>query len=106
MVMQLLLRKQAGSLPATEWSNFLRLQSHLDDLRKIGPEEEDQFAKLKDILVMSHAAWKFSGVPETADFVESVTARVRGLHDPNNIFMDLIQGGLIYWHIFRLSSTP
>ena len=76
MVMQFLLRKQAGALSTTELEDFGGLQDHLDHFRKIGPEDESQFGGLKDISLMSHAALKFSDVQETAEYVASVTARV------------------------------
>ncbi|KAL9606220.1 MAG: hypothetical protein Q9179_000617 [Wetmoreana sp. 5 TL-2023] len=75
IVMQLLLRRRAGALTETEWIDFLSLQTHLDDFRRNDLEDNGGVTRLQDVIMMSHAAWKFSAVNETSDFVESVTTR-------------------------------
>lgn len=76
--MQLLLRRQAGSLSEAEWQDLLKLEAHfeafLTDEEPIGPGKG---TKAEDIRLMSQAASAFSGVSEPLYVIQALIARVR-----------------------------
>ncbi|KAI4132057.1 MAG: hypothetical protein LQ338_000915 [Usnochroma carphineum] len=76
--MQLLLRRQAGSISDTEWLELLKLEAHLDDFVK-DPEMIDSGmgTKWQDIQLMGQAALAFSGVSQPLGLVQSLVARER-----------------------------
>lgn len=77
VVMQLLLRRQAGSLSEGEWQDLLKLEAHLEgfprDKEPIGPGKG---TKSEDIRLMSQAASAFSGVSQPLDVIQALIARV------------------------------
>ena len=76
MVMQLLLRRKARSLPDTEWQAFLDLQSHAEDYRSSQVKNEDGLTTWRTIELMSQAASSYSGSEEPVPLIETLTARV------------------------------
>ena len=76
MVMQLLLRRKANSLPDTEWQAFLALQSHVDDFRSSRVKNEDGLTTWHTIELMSQAASSYSGSREPMSLVQTLTGRI------------------------------
>ena len=76
MVMQLLLRRKAGSLPSTEWHAFLDLQSHVDDFRSSRLKDEDGLTTWRTIELMSQAASSYSDTKESILVVQTIMARI------------------------------
>ena len=76
MVMQLLLRRKARSLPDSEWQAFLHLQSHVDDFRSSQTKNEDGLTSWHTIELMSQAASSYSGSKELVPFTQTLTARI------------------------------
>lgn len=76
MAMQILLRRQSGSIPDTGWQELLTLEAHIQGLKN-----ETIYAinkiKWQDIELMSQAVAAFSGVSESPDVVQALVARVR-----------------------------
>ena len=76
MVMQLLLRRKAESLPGTEWQAFLDLQSHVDDFRSSQTKNEDGLTTWQTIELMSQAASSYSGSKAPISFVQTLVALI------------------------------
>ena len=76
MVMQLLLRRKAASLPDPEWQAFLDLQSHVDGFRSSQITNEDGFTPWHTIELMSQAASAYSGSNEPISFIRTLIARI------------------------------
>lgn len=76
IVMQLLLRRKAKSLPDPEWQAFLDLQSHVDDFRSFPMKNEDGLTTWHTIELMSQAASSYSGSREPISFIQTLTARI------------------------------
>lgn len=84
MVVQLLLRKKAGSLSDSEWGDFLRTVDHVDDLKKDSTKGGLAHDRWQDVHLMSQAAHRYSGTTESLVLVQSMVARVcssSGCHD-------------------------
>lgn len=77
MVMQLLLRKKAGSLSESEWDEFMRTIDHVDDLKEDNTRGELAQDRWHDVQLMSQGAHRYSGTHETLTVVQSMMARVR-----------------------------
>ena len=75
MVMQLLLRRKAGSLSDSEWDDFMRTMDHVDDLQKGNDKGELAQDRWHDIQLMSQGAHRYSGTQETLTVVQSMMAR-------------------------------
>lgn len=76
MAMQILLRRQSGSIPDTGWQELLALEAHVDDF-KDGTIDARNSTKWQDIELMSQAATAFSGVLQSPNVVQAIIARVR-----------------------------
>lgn len=76
MVIQLLLRRKAKSLPDTEWQAFLDLQSHVDDFSSSKMKNEHGLTTWHTIELMSQAASSYSGSKEPFSFIQTLTARI------------------------------
>ncbi|KAF6236550.1 hypothetical protein HO173_005331 [Letharia columbiana] len=76
IVMQLLLRLNAKSLPDREWQAFLDLQSHVDEIRSSQIKNEDGLTTWHAIELMSQAASSYSGSQEPISFIQTLTARI------------------------------
>ncbi|KAF6220177.1 hypothetical protein HO133_003308 [Letharia lupina] len=76
IVMQLLLRLNAKSLPDPEWQAFLDLQSHVDEIRSSQIKNEDGLTTWHAIELMSQAASSYSGSQEPISFIQTLTARI------------------------------
>ena len=76
MVMQLLLRRKAKSLPEPEWQTLLDLQSHVDDFHSSQMKNEDGLTTWHTIELMSQAASSYSGSNEPISFIQTLTARI------------------------------
>lgn len=77
--MQLLLRRQAGSLSDTDWDQLLKLEAHIDDFLKDKELiDTGKGTKWEDIQLMAQAAsaLAFSGVSQPLDVVQALIARV------------------------------
>lgn len=75
--MQLLLRREAGSLSEAEWQDLLSLEAHSDDLLKDKELiDSGRRTKPEDIQLMSQAASAFSGVSQPLYVVQALIARV------------------------------
>lgn len=77
VVMQLLHRRKAGSLPDDEWKSFLELQSHIEEFRSQRDKQADGLTRWKTIQVMSQAALSYSESRESLLFICTIVARVR-----------------------------
>lgn len=77
--MQLLLRRQAKSLPDAEWQDFLELRSHLDDFRSSCTKNTESLTTWQTIELMSQAALTYSGSREPLALIQALTARVCSL---------------------------
>ncbi|KAI4281109.1 MAG: hypothetical protein L6R38_003941 [Xanthoria sp. 2 TBL-2021] len=75
MVVQLLLRKKAGSLSDSEWGDFLRTVDHVDDLKKDSTKGGLAHDRWQDVHLMSQAAHRYSGTTESLVLVQSMVAR-------------------------------
>ncbi|KAL9023382.1 MAG: hypothetical protein Q9180_008258, partial [Flavoplaca navasiana] len=75
MVMQLLLRKKAGSLSDSEWDEFMRTMDHVDDLQKDNAKGQLAQDRWHDVQLMSQGAHRYSGTQETLTIVQSMMAR-------------------------------
>lgn len=76
IVIQLLLRRKAQSLPDSEWQAFLNLQPHVDDFRSSQAKNEDGLTTWHTIELISQAASSYSGSTETITFIQTLTARI------------------------------
>ncbi|KAL9061234.1 MAG: hypothetical protein Q9206_000629 [Seirophora lacunosa] len=75
MAMQILLRRQSGSIPDTGWQELLALEAHVDDF-KDGTIDARNSTKWQDIELMSQAATAFSGVLLSPNVVQAIIARI------------------------------
>lgn len=76
LVMQLLLQREAKSLPDPEWQAFLDLPSHIDGFRASQMKKEDGLTTWHTIELMSQAASSYSGSTEPVSFIQTLTARI------------------------------
>ena len=76
MVLQLLLRRKAGSLQCRDWQNLLNLESHLDDFRSSNTKNDNGLTIYATIEVMSQAACTYSGSGEPLSLIQALIARV------------------------------
>ncbi|KAL9031816.1 MAG: hypothetical protein Q9196_000189 [Gyalolechia fulgens] len=60
MVMQLLLRKRAKSLPEEDWQDFLNLQAHIEDIKNDSARNGKGSDKWQDLALMSQATLEYS----------------------------------------------
>lgn len=87
--MQLLLRRQAGSLSEKDWHGLLELEAHIDDFVKDKELiDSGRGTKWQDIQLMGQAASAFSGVSQPLDLVQALIARVSFL-----CFLPIFQSG-------------
>lgn len=86
MVMQLLLRRKAGSLSDSEWSDFLRTVDHVDHLKKDSIKGGLAHDRWQDVQLMSQAAHRYSGTNESLNLVQSTVARVRSSSGCHYVF--------------------
>ena len=76
MLMQLLLRRKAKSLPDPEWQSLFDLRSHSDDFRSSQRKNEDGLTTWQTIELMSQAASSYSGSKEPLALNQTLTARI------------------------------
>ena len=74
MVLQLLLRRQHGLLPAEEWEKFIKLRHHLDDFKTQAQQGDETYQNLQ---LMARAATEYSNSTEDLGLVETLVGRVR-----------------------------
>ncbi|KAL8990604.1 MAG: hypothetical protein Q9177_000776 [Variospora cf. flavescens] len=73
--MQILLRRQSGSIPDTGWQELLTLEAHVDGLKNETIHASNNIM-WQDIELMSQAVTAFSGVSESPDVVQALVARI------------------------------
>lgn len=74
MALQILLRRQAGTIPVSDWDRFLDLRDHADDFKTQATADDETWGNVQ---LMARAAKEYSGSPEDLGRVELLVARVR-----------------------------
>lgn len=78
MVMQLLLRRKADTLPEEDWQDFLNLQAHILDIKNDTTRDGKGSNKWQDVELMGQAATEYSEAADSLELVQSMIARVGG----------------------------
>ncbi|KAL8943542.1 MAG: hypothetical protein Q9216_001000 [Gyalolechia sp. 2 TL-2023] len=77
--MQLLLRRNANSLPDEDWHDFLNLQAHLEDIKNDSARNGKGSGKWQDVELMSQATLEYAQTVESSGLIQSLIARVMNL---------------------------
>ena len=84
MALQLLLRRQAGTIPASDWDRFYELRHHADNFKAQAAAGDETWGNVQ---LMARAAKEYSGSPEDLGRVELLVARVKEMTPPSAAYI-------------------